>query len=150
MLGLFAVGEYAMQFRSFRDVLRRRSGKLAERWSLAVVLLAVVGGFVGGIKLAQGHAGEIKTRAWPLFVLGLGLMAVGIAIRWWAIVVLGRFFTPDVRVQASLAVLFVVPSPASRCGSTPRNGRCSHRWASRTGSSVPHPRGCSRGPDGRC
>jgi protein-S-isoprenylcysteine O-methyltransferase Ste14 len=105
MLGLFALGEYAMQFRSFRALIRRRSGRLAERWSLAVVLVAVIGGFVAGIKLAQGHAGEIMTGAWPLFAIGLVLMAVGIAIRWWAIIVLGRFFTPDVRVQPDQPVI---------------------------------------------
>lgn len=105
MLGLFALGEYAMQFRSFRDLIRGRSGKLAERWSLAVVLLAVIGGFVGGMKLAQEHTGEIGTGAWPLFAIGLVLMAAGIAIRWWAIIVLGRFFTPDVRVQPDQTVV---------------------------------------------
>jgi protein-S-isoprenylcysteine O-methyltransferase Ste14 len=105
MLGLFALGEYAMQFRSVRDLIRRRSGRLAERWSLAVVLVAVIGGFVGGIKLAQGQTGEIRTGVWPLFGLGLVLMAAGIAIRWWAIIVLGRFFTPDVRVQSDQTVV---------------------------------------------
>lgn len=105
MLGLFALGEYAIQFRNFRDLIRGRSGRLAERWSLAVVLLAVIGGFVSGIKLAQDHTGEISTGAWPLFFVGLALMATGIAIRWWAIIVLGRFFTPDVRVQQDQTVV---------------------------------------------
>ncbi len=105
MLGLFALGEYAMQFRSIHGLVRRRSGRLAERWSLAVVLVAVIGGFVGGIKLAQGYTGEISTGAWPLFVLGLALMATGIAIRWWAIIVLGRFFTAAVRVQPDQTVI---------------------------------------------
>jgi protein-S-isoprenylcysteine O-methyltransferase Ste14 len=105
ILGLFAIGEYAMQFRSFGAVIRGRSGKRAERWSLVVVLVTVIGGFVGGIKLAQGHSGQISTGAWPLFGLGLVLMAAGIAIRWWAIIVLGRFFTPDVRVQSDQTVV---------------------------------------------
>ncbi|MGO9908507.1 MAG: methyltransferase family protein [Solirubrobacteraceae bacterium] len=105
MLGLFAIGEYTVQFRSFRDLIRGRSGRLAERWSLAIVLLTVIGGFVAGIKLAQGHTGEITTGAWPLFAIGLVLMGAGIAIRWWAIIVLGRFFTPDVRVQSDQTVI---------------------------------------------
>jgi protein-S-isoprenylcysteine O-methyltransferase Ste14 len=105
MIGLFALGEYAMQFRSFRAAIRRRSGKRAERWSLAAVLVAVIGGFVGGINLAEGHVGEIGTGVWPLFGIGLVLMAGGIGIRWWAIIVLGRFFTPDVRVQTNQPVI---------------------------------------------
>ncbi len=105
MLGLFALGEYTMQFRSIRDLIRRRSGRLAERWSLTVVLVTVIGGFVAGIKLAQGSTGEIRTAAWPLFGVGLTLMAAGIAIRWWAIIELGRFFTPDVRVQQDQTVV---------------------------------------------
>ncbi|MHB1837496.1 MAG: methyltransferase family protein [Solirubrobacteraceae bacterium] len=109
MLGLFALGEYAMQFRSLGALIRGRSGRLAERWSLVVVLVAVIGGFVGAIKLAQGHTGQISTGAWPLFAVGLVLMAIGIAIRWWAIVVLGRFFTPDVRVQADQTVVVSGP-----------------------------------------
>lgn len=105
MVGLFALGEYAMQFRSIYARVRGRSGKLAERWSLAVVLVAVIGGFVGGLKLAQGHTGEIGAGAWPLFGIGLVLMAAGIVVRWWAIIVLGRFFTPDVRVQSDQGVV---------------------------------------------
>ena len=105
MVGLFALGEYVMQFRSIYARVRGRSGNLAERWSLAVVLVAVIGGFVGGIKLAQGRTGEIDAGAWPLFVIGLLLMAAGIGIRWWAIIVLGRFFTPDVRVHSDQRVV---------------------------------------------
>jgi protein-S-isoprenylcysteine O-methyltransferase Ste14 len=105
VIGLFALGEYTMQFRSFRAAIRRRSGTRAERWTLGVVLVAVIGGFVGGIKVAQGHVGLIRAGAWPLFGVGLVLMAVGIVIRWWAIIVLGRFFTPDVRVQPDQRVI---------------------------------------------
>ena len=105
MIGLFAIGEYAVQFRSFGAVIRRRSGKRAEGWSLVVVVITVAGGFVGAIKLAQGQTGQIDAGAWPLFGIGLVLMAAGIAIRWWAIIVLGRFFTPDVRVQSDQMVI---------------------------------------------
>jgi protein-S-isoprenylcysteine O-methyltransferase Ste14 len=105
MIGLFALGELAVQLRSFWAVIRGRGGERAERWSLIVVLVALVGGFAGAIKLAQGPAGEIGTGAWPLFVIGLALTGAGIAIRWWAIAVLGRFFTPDVRVQTDQTVV---------------------------------------------
>lgn len=109
MIGLFALGEYAMQFRSFRAAIRGRGGQRAERWSLVVVLVAVIGGFIGAIKVARGHTGEIGTGAWPLFFVGLVLMVAGLVIRWWAIIALGRFFTPDVRVQSGQTVVGTGP-----------------------------------------
>lgn len=105
MLGLFALGEYVMQFKSFGNLIRRRGHLVIERFSLAVVLMTVIAGFVGGIKLATVHAGLITSGAWPLFVIGLVLMGVGIAIRWWAMITLGRFFTMDVRVQPGQTVI---------------------------------------------
>ena len=41
----------------------------------------------------------------PLFIVGLVLMAAGVFIRQWAIVVLGRFFTADVRVRSGQTVV---------------------------------------------
>jgi protein-S-isoprenylcysteine O-methyltransferase Ste14 len=105
LFGLFALGEYVMQARSARNWLRKRSGARAERWSLLVVLAGVVGGLVGGVKLSEWQPGQITVGIWPLFVLGLVLMAAGVFIRQWAIFVLGRFFTPDVRVQPGQTVI---------------------------------------------
>jgi hypothetical protein len=51
ILGLFAIGEYAMQFRSFRSVIRRRSGKRVEGWSLLVVV-------VRGCPVRRGTLGD--------------------------------------------------------------------------------------------
>lgn len=105
LFGLFAVGEYVMQARSVRTWIRKRSGTRVERWSLLVVLVGVIGGLVGGVKLASWHPGQITAGAWPLFVVGLVLMAAGVCIRQWAVFVLGRFFTPDVRVQPGQTVI---------------------------------------------
>lgn len=101
LFGLFALGEYAMRIRSGLN----RSGSRAERWSLLVVVVGVVGGLLGGLALASGHAGTVTAGRWPVFVLGLTLMATGIVIRQWAIFVLGRFFTVDVRVHAQQTVV---------------------------------------------
>ena len=101
VFGLFAVGEYAMRFRSRFN----RGGKRAERWSLLVVVAAVVGGILGGLQLARWHAASIGAARWPLFVVGLALMATGVLVRQWAILVLGRFFTVDVRVHPNQTVV---------------------------------------------
>ena len=101
LFGLFALGEYVMRFRSRFN----RSGRRAEGWSLVVVLACVVGGLVGAIELANWNAATIGAARWPLFVLGLALMAAGIVVRQWAILVLGRFFTVDVRVHPNQTVV---------------------------------------------
>ena len=101
LFGLFALGEYVMRFRSRFN----RSGRRAEGWSLVVVVACVVGGLVGAIELANWNAATIGAARWPLFVLGLALMAAGIVVRQWAILVLGRFFTVDVRVHPDQTVV---------------------------------------------
>jgi protein-S-isoprenylcysteine O-methyltransferase Ste14 len=101
LFGLFALGEYVMRFRSGFN----RGGKRAERWSLLVVVAAVVGGMLGGLQLAHWQAASIGAARWPLFVVGLALMAIGVLVRQWAILVLGRFFTVDVRVHPNQTVV---------------------------------------------
>jgi hypothetical protein len=51
LFGLFALGESAVRFRSRFN----RSGRRTE-WSLLVVVVAVVGGMLGGLQLARWHA----------------------------------------------------------------------------------------------
>jgi protein-S-isoprenylcysteine O-methyltransferase len=101
LLGVFALGEYAMRFRS----RLKRSGQRAERWSLWIVLAGVVGGMATGIRLASWNAATIAGSRFQLFVLGLVLMALGVVARQWAILVLGRFFTVDVRVHPNQTVV---------------------------------------------
>jgi protein-S-isoprenylcysteine O-methyltransferase Ste14 len=101
LFGMFAVGEYAMRFRSRFN----RAGKPAERWSLLVVVATAVGGVLAGLRLAHWHAASIGAASWPLFVVGLALMAAGVLVRQWAIFVLGRFFTVDVRVHPDQTVV---------------------------------------------
>jgi protein-S-isoprenylcysteine O-methyltransferase Ste14 len=101
LFGLFALGEYALRFRSRFN----KSGTRTERWSLLVVVACVVGGMLGGIELADWNAVSIGAGNWPLFVLGLVLMAAGLCLRQWAILVLGRLFTVDVRVHSNQVVV---------------------------------------------
>jgi protein-S-isoprenylcysteine O-methyltransferase Ste14 len=105
LFGLFALGEYVMQARSLCNWMRKRSGTRVERWSLLVALAGVIGGLVGGVRLASWQPGRITVGVWPIFVVGLVLAAAGVLIRQWAIFVLGRFFTPDVRVQPGQTVI---------------------------------------------
>lgn len=101
VFGAFALGEYAARFRSRRN----RRGRPAERWSLVVVSVCAVVAVVAGIELARWSGGSFGAAAWPLFVLGIALMAAGIVVRQWSILTLGGFFTIDVRVASDQTVV---------------------------------------------
>jgi protein-S-isoprenylcysteine O-methyltransferase Ste14 len=101
LVALFMLGEYVVRFRSHVN----RSGTRSERWSLLVVFVTVSGGLAGAFVLAQRHVATISTGRWPLFVLGLALMATGLVIRHWAILTLGPLFTIDVRVHPEHTVV---------------------------------------------
>lgn len=102
LFAAFALGEAAMRLRSR---LGHRGGTRVAPWSQAIVAIAVVGGVLGGLGLATVRVGRIEQGRWPVFGLGLFLMATGICIRQWAIVTLGRFFTADLRVRPDQPVV---------------------------------------------
>jgi protein-S-isoprenylcysteine O-methyltransferase Ste14 len=101
LVGVFAVGEYAVRVRSRLN----RSGTRTDRWTLGVVAAAVVVGMGGGLAVARWEAAGMGAADWPVFGVGLALMAAGIAVRQWAIRTLGRFFTVDVRVHPDQQVV---------------------------------------------
>ena len=101
LFALFVLAEYAMRFRARRN----RIGRPAERWSLAVVVATIVGALFVALRLARWHVTTIDAGRWLFFVLGLVLMATGTAVRAWAVVVLGRYFTVEVRVQPGQTVV---------------------------------------------
>jgi protein-S-isoprenylcysteine O-methyltransferase Ste14 len=101
LFALFAVSEWVVRIRSSFN----RRGTRSERWSLVVVLVSVGVGLGGGLLLRRWPEAAITAGRWPVFVLGLALMAAGIAVRDWAIVTLGRFFTVDVRVHPDQTVV---------------------------------------------
>jgi protein-S-isoprenylcysteine O-methyltransferase Ste14 len=77
-----------------------------ERGSLLVVLAGIYGGLGGGFLVAEKvHAVAIADGRWPLFVVGLVLVCAGIAIRQWAVALLGELFTIDVRVHPGQRVV---------------------------------------------
>jgi protein-S-isoprenylcysteine O-methyltransferase Ste14 len=51
----------------------------------------------------------MASTARKLFVLGIGCVLAGTALRWYAVVTLGRYFTVDVVTQASQPVVDVGP-----------------------------------------
>jgi protein-S-isoprenylcysteine O-methyltransferase Ste14 len=101
LVAVFALGEAVARGRSRRN----RGGSWGERWSLLVVVGGITAGIAGGWVCAQRDVAPMTVGRWPLFVVGLVLMAGGIFVRQWSIVTLGRFFTIDVRVRPGQTVV---------------------------------------------
>ena len=72
-----------------------------------LVVVATIGGSVAGaFVLARNlDAAAIPDWRWGFLVVGLTLMCAGIALRQWAVALLGPFFTVDVRVQPGQTVV---------------------------------------------
>ena len=93
---------------------RRRAAKVAaathDRGSVRLlrlcILLAVVSAF-SSANLARATAfGRVRP---DLFFAGIALMVAGLALRWWAVRTLGRFFTIDVAIHAAHTVIQTGP-----------------------------------------
>jgi protein-S-isoprenylcysteine O-methyltransferase len=67
--------------------------------------VSVAAGVVAAFLLASDVPAGITSARWGVFVVGLVLMWAGIALRQWAVSLLGRFFTVDVRVQSDQRVI---------------------------------------------
>jgi protein-S-isoprenylcysteine O-methyltransferase Ste14 len=101
-LGAFVLLEQRTRLRS----LLHRQGSRTDKGSLAVVIASVVAGILAAFLFASDVAGAAITFGrWPVFAAGVVLMWAGIIVRQWAITVLGRFFTVDVRVQSGQTVV---------------------------------------------
>jgi protein-S-isoprenylcysteine O-methyltransferase Ste14 len=102
VFGLFLLLESRIRLRSQLN----RQGSRSDRNSRVVLYFWVVAGLVGGFALAGDvHGAAIRAGRWPIFAVGLILMGAGIAIRQWAVALLGRFFTTDVRVHPGQTVV---------------------------------------------
>jgi protein-S-isoprenylcysteine O-methyltransferase Ste14 len=85
---------------------RRNPAPRVERGSLVVVLASLYAGVFCGFFL-PGHLrfAAIAEGRWALFVAGMVVACLGIALRQWAVALLGESFTVDVRVRPGQAVV---------------------------------------------
>jgi protein-S-isoprenylcysteine O-methyltransferase Ste14 len=107
--GLWAIwitGELVIFARS----LFRRGAHTRDRGSFFVVFGSIFAGFFLGSALASAVPGAaIHDGRYAVFLAGLAIMAAGIALRWTAVVVLGRFFTFVVMVGSDQHVVDTGP-----------------------------------------
>ncbi|MDA0163052.1 isoprenylcysteine carboxylmethyltransferase family protein [Solirubrobacter ginsenosidimutans] len=102
VLGVFVVLEQRIRLKSRFN----RHGTREDRGSLLVVVVAVAAGVAGGCVVAGAvPSAAIAVARWPIFVLGVLLMCAGIALRQWAVALLGEFFTVDIRVHPEQVVV---------------------------------------------
>jgi protein-S-isoprenylcysteine O-methyltransferase Ste14 len=87
--------------------LRQRVSRTFDPTRL-VVSISLVIGFVLAFRAAQ-HRLWIFGGGWPSIAVGLGIAASGVALRTWAIVTIGRFFTYDVTIQSGHWVVTAGP-----------------------------------------
>lgn len=104
---LYGFSEFALLL--FRRAKPSASGAREDRGSLALVWVGVL----GSIALAVTLVVTLPQAQWPssegVQVLGLALLVAGLALRWYAILYLGRYFTVNVAVTADQPVIDTGP-----------------------------------------
>lgn len=86
---------------AFETVIRLRNRRTRANMrdpTLAVVVVCLGGAIALGFRVAHVHR-TILGGGWAPFVIGFAVLVVGIVLRGWAILTLGRFFTPTVQIH---------------------------------------------------
>jgi protein-S-isoprenylcysteine O-methyltransferase len=85
---------------------RSKTGTKQDKSTLGMIWVVIAFSIACGVLVARSRslrAGVIGLFDFPesdwIPMLAVGLFAVGLAVRWWAIVTLGRFFTVDVVIE---------------------------------------------------
>jgi protein-S-isoprenylcysteine O-methyltransferase Ste14 len=85
-------------------------GTRLDRGSIVVVIVTAVLGVAAAFALAAGvQSAGIRTARWPVFLIGLAVIILGMALRRWAVLALGQFFTVQVQVRSGQTVVDTGP-----------------------------------------
>jgi len=80
---------------------RRRSGTIHDRGSLAILWVVIFSSISLGSWYGETHSHTIFDGAHWVRIVSLAVLAVGLAVRWTAIVSLGRTFSANVAIHAN-------------------------------------------------
>ena len=106
VLALFVLGELTIRIATTRN----RAKGTTEWASLGVVIAGFTLGIGGGILIAvYGTWAAIPVGRLALFVAGIAVMVLGLALRAWSVIVLGRNFTVYVQVREEQPVVDTGP-----------------------------------------
>jgi len=78
---------------------RSKTGSRQDQSTLGVLWLVIMASVIAGVYVARHYPGGALSDGRIFLLAGLVLFVLGIALRWWAIIVLGRFFTVDVTIE---------------------------------------------------
>jgi protein-S-isoprenylcysteine O-methyltransferase len=106
LLGLF----YGLSEAGLGVLKRSRDDSVdADRHSLRVLWLTILIAVTAGILAPSRVPGAAIGGGLPLFVVSCALFATGLALRWYAIVYLGRFFTVNVAIHSGHEIIDTGP-----------------------------------------
>jgi protein-S-isoprenylcysteine O-methyltransferase Ste14 len=76
---------------------RSKTGTKQDRSTLGMIWLVIAVSIMAGVFVAQ----NFRAAALPhgRMFAGVALFVAGLILRWWAIIILGRFFTVDVTIE---------------------------------------------------
>jgi protein-S-isoprenylcysteine O-methyltransferase Ste14 len=83
---------------------RRSTGNVRDRGSLIVLWLVIFVSLTVGISIGQSHPPTMFAGAHWIRKVALALLIVGLAVRWAAIITLGRSFSANVAIHATQTV----------------------------------------------
>jgi protein-S-isoprenylcysteine O-methyltransferase len=78
---------------------RSRTGTKQDRSTLGVIWLVIMVSIAAGVCVAARWPAAALPNGRELAYAGVILFIAGLALRWWAIITLGRFFTVDVTIE---------------------------------------------------
>jgi len=78
---------------------RSRTGTKQDRSTLAVIWLVIMVSMVAGVFVAMNWPVARLPNGQLFAYVGVVLFVVGLLLRWWSIITLGRFFTVDVTIE---------------------------------------------------
>src|SRR5580704_5415471 len=80
-LGMFGASEWSIRLRSGMN----RGGTRKDRGSFFVVIATSVLGVAAAFVIADSvHSAAVNVARWPLFVVGIVIMLLGIGLRQWS------------------------------------------------------------------
>jgi protein-S-isoprenylcysteine O-methyltransferase Ste14 len=105
-LAMFGASEWSIRVRSRMN----HGGTRQDRGSFYVVIATSLVGVATAFVIAthvQGAA--LHSARWPIFIVGVVVIVLGIVLRQWSVFVLGTFFTVQVQVREGQTVVDTGP-----------------------------------------
>jgi protein-S-isoprenylcysteine O-methyltransferase len=78
---------------------RSKTGTKQDRSTLGMIWLVIALSIMAGVFGAQNFLGAALPHGRMFALAAVALFVAGLLLRWWAIIILGRFFTVDVTIE---------------------------------------------------